>query len=228
MPMHQRPAKAPARRRVSREALLDAALELFLQHGFAATRVEDVACRAGVSKGSVYLHFKNKNELFQAVIDQGVVARLEQAEQHLVDFSGTASELLQTMLAQNLLEFWNSPFSGIQKLIVAESHLFPELAASYYQRITLRARRLLERVLQLGIDRGAYRTVDVAYVARCILNSLDQEIITRHLVGTGETSDFDPARYITTMLNLIQHGINATPDDPHSNQSAMLAEKQRS
>ncbi len=75
----------------SREAVLTAALELFLQRGFAATRVADIAERAGVGKGSVYLHVRNKQELFAAVIDAGVIARIEQAEMVAGDFSGSAT-----------------------------------------------------------------------------------------------------------------------------------------
>lgn len=197
------------RRSNSRDRLLDAALTLFLERGFAATRVDDIAQRAAVSKGCVYLYFRTKQEIFEAVVDEAIVARIAQAEQFAADFDGSASELLEAVLTKNVLEFWDSPSSGIPKLILAESQQFPELAASHFQDITLRARRFIESILQLGIDKGEYRAIDVPYVARCILNALDHELITQHSAGIASSggSEIDPAHYVSTLLNLIHAGI---------------------
>jgi AcrR family transcriptional regulator len=195
------------RRTVRRDALLTAALELFLSHGFAATRVEAIAQRAGVGKGSVYLHFRNKEELFQAVIDDGIVAQIEQAEAVASDFTGTATELLTTMLHINLIDFWGSPSSGIYKLIIAESQQFPELAANYYRNITRRAQTLLENILQLGIQQGEYRAMDVPYTARFILSSLDNELVLAHSLGMCADGEFDAHRFIDALLDLMTNGL---------------------
>lgn len=200
------------RRSDSRDRLLEAALDLFLERGFAATRVDDIAQRAAVSKGCVYLYFRTKHEIFEAVVDEAIVARIARAEQFAADFNGSASELLEAVLTNNLLEFWGSASSGIPKLILAESQQFPELAASHFQGITLRARRFIESILQLGIDNGEYRTIDVPYVARCILNALDHELITQHSAGIASSgaNELDPAHYVSTVLDLIHTGIRQT------------------
>ena len=190
----------------ARAALLDAALELFLARGFAATRVADIAAQAGISKGAVYLHFRTKKDLFRGVVQSGVMQRLERAEQFAADFNGSASELLTTMLHENLLEYWDSKSSGIHKLIVAESQQFPELAEEFYQEIVGRARQLVERILQTGIDAGEFRQLDVAYTARAIINALDQEIITVHSFAARCSDDLDPDRYVNTLLELILQG----------------------
>lgn len=184
-------------------ALLEAALELFLENGFAATRVEDIAARAGFSKGTVYLYFPSKRDLFSAVIDAGVVERLAQAEAVADRFSGSANELLETMMRNNLLEFWGSPSSGIPRLIIAESKQFPDIAETFFNTVTGRARQLLARVIRLGIERGEYREVDVDYTARCILNALDFEIVAAHACN----DDFDPHRFIDALLTLIEAGL---------------------
>jgi len=97
---HSDPPETP---RDNRVLLLAAALDEFLEQGFQAARVEDIARRAGVGKGSVYLHFRNKEELFAAVIESGVVARLEEAEAFAQGFSGSATELLSQVLHNNLI-----------------------------------------------------------------------------------------------------------------------------
>lgn len=190
------------------EKLLQSALVLFLEKGFAATRVEDIATHAGISKGAVYLHYPTKEALFRGVVEAGVLARLQQAEQLADDFSGSATELLHTVLQNNLLEFWDSRSSGIGKLVIAESQQFPGLAASYHEAITGRARQLVERILQLGIDQGDYRAVDVSYTARCILNALDHELVLVHSLAPGYRGSLEPQRYIQALLALVVHGVS--------------------
>ena len=198
---------APRGSGATRDAILSAALALFLHSGFAATRVEDIAQRAGVGKGSVYLHFRNKEELFQAVIDEGIVTSLEQAEAAATDFTGSATELLASMLHNNLVEFWGGPASGVYKLIIAESQHFPELSANYYRMVTLRARKLLESILQLGIDRGEYRPMDVVYTARFILGALDNELILAHSLAAHGGDRLAAHRYIDALLQVVTAGL---------------------
>lgn len=207
MPVQEKQA-IQGRRNVCRNGLLAAALDVFLRHGFQASRIEDIAQLAGVGKGSVYLHFANKEELFLAVIDEGIIARLEQAEALVGDFSGTATELLTTMLHNNLIEFWDSPSSGIHKLVVAESQRFPELAAHYHRTITQRARALIESTLELGVQQGEYRNIDVTYTARVILDSLDNELVQAHAFADCEAHPFDAHRFIDVLLELVTRGIS--------------------
>lgn len=115
----------------ARQALLDAALKLFLQNGFASCRVEDIAAAAGISKGAVYLHYPTKEALFCGVVESGILTRLVLAEQFVAEFDGTATELLSTMLHKNLIDFWGSPSSGIVKLVIAESQHFPCLPSRF-------------------------------------------------------------------------------------------------
>jgi len=197
----------PDKRPPTREALLDAALTLFLERGFAATRVEDIAVQAGISKGAVYLHFATKKELFEGVVQAGVLQRLEQAEQLAAGFEGSAMELLTTMLQNNLLEFWGSPSSGIVKLVIAESQQFPELAIQYYETVTGRARELLEQIIRHGLERGEFRELDPDYTARVILNALDYELVLNHTLGPDARGRSEPHRYIEALLRLIRASV---------------------
>ena len=203
-------AQTGRRRAVSRDALLAAALDVFLANGFQAARIEDIAQLAGVGKGSVYLHFATKEELFQAVVDAGVLGKLQQAETVADNFSGAASELLATLFHNNLIDFWDSPSSGIHKLVVAESQRFPELAANYHDSITRRARSLIESILELGIRQGEFRNVDVPYTARLILDALDNELIQAHAFADAASEPFDAHRFIDVLLNLTIAGLRNT------------------
>ena len=112
--------------------LTAAALELFVEKGFAATRLEDVAARAGVSKGTLYLYFDSKEELFKAVIQSAVVPVLAQGEQIFETFTGTASDLLRELVQGWWRLFGSTPLSGIPKLMISEASNFPEIAKYYH------------------------------------------------------------------------------------------------
>ena len=210
---------APANSSAARDSVLRAALCVFLDQGFAAARIEDIAQQAGVGKGSVYLHFRNKKDLFQAVVDEGIVTQIEMAEAFASDFTGSASELLATLLHTNLVDYWGTPSSGIYKLIVAESAQFPELAASYHAQVTCRARELVQRILQLGITQGEYREMDVECTAHLILNALDNEQLHAHAFPEFERSRVDPHRFVETLMQLVLSGVrlpDATTDKQQS------------
>ena len=206
--------------KASREAILAAALELFLKQGVAATRIEDIARQAGVGKGSVYLHFRTKEELFEVVVAEGITARIQQAELFASEFTGSANDLLTTLLNTNLIEFWNSSSTGIYKLIIAESQLYPELAKNYYRNVTIRVRKLFEEILELGIKQDEYRPVDVPYTARIIVSLLDNELILTHSLGEYADEKFDPQRFVDALLTMVSRGVGRSTDSSSTAESA--------
>ena len=112
-----------------------AALELFVERGFATTRLEDVAARAGVSKGTLYLYFDSKEALFKAVIEEGIVPTLVAAEQQLAEHSGSAAELLRKLLFGWWQQIGGTRLAGVPKLIISESRNFPEVAQYYHDKV---------------------------------------------------------------------------------------------
>ena len=150
------------RRKDSRpQEILEAALDCFAERGFAATRLEDVAARAGVTKGTAYLYFKNKEELFKAVVSGYLVPAIEQFES-AARASGPVSELLRSITGLFFEKVYNTRFSALPKLVIAEASNFPELARFYLDEVIDRGRRLLTtlhsaRDRQRRIPRGGRR-----------------------------------------------------------------------
>jgi AcrR family transcriptional regulator len=207
------PATVPrrARREVCPEQLTAAALELFLARGFAATRIEDVARRAGVSKGAIYLYFPTKEALFHAVVREGVVARVEEAEATAAAHSGSARDVLDALMHGVLLDFWGSPSSGIPKLIMAEAQAFPELARDYFESVTLRSRELVEGILKRGVDEGEFRAMDIHNTARAILAALEHQPVLYHSLGAHDPRPLEPRPFVDAMLDLVSHGLLREP-----------------
>ena len=145
--------RAPRRRRKGARPseLTAAALELFVNKGFAATRLDDVAARAGVSKGTLYLYFDSKEALFKAVIEEGIVPTLAAAELQLAEHNGSSVALLRKLLFGWWQHIGGTRLAGVPKLIISESRNFPELAQYYHDKVIVRGRALLRAVLLRGI-----------------------------------------------------------------------------
>ena len=203
------------RRKESRPSeLVDAALALFVEHGYAATRLEEVASRAGVSKGTLYLYFENKEDLFKAVVRAGIVPAIEQAEKMVDCFEGSSSALLREII----LGWWQfiggTPHAGITKLIISESRNFPEIAAFWYEDVVIRANRMFARVLERGVAAGEFRQMDVDYTVRVLMAPVIMLMLWSHSLGACEPAPVDSARYLDNYLQILLGGICAPPAKP--------------
>lgn len=199
------------RRKEARPAeLTAAALELFVERGFAATRLEDVAARAGVSKGTLYLYFASKEELFMAVIQNGLLPVLAQGEQMMAQHRGDASSLLRELI----LRWWqlvvNTPLSAIPKLIISESGNFPEVARYFHEQVGSRKDQLLGGVLQKGMQSGEFRRLDIPTTIDLISAPIMMRVLWRYsLQACGSTGQPDDEVYLNTYLDLLLNGLRA-------------------
>ena len=115
--------------------LLAAALDLFVEKGFAATRVEEVAKRAGVSKGTLFLYFSSKDELFKAVVRENISGRFAEWNDEFECFEGSSAEMLRYGLTSWWEKIGSTKASGIPKLMMSEARNFPELGAFYQHEV---------------------------------------------------------------------------------------------
>ncbi len=206
------------------QELLAAALDLFVERGFASTRLEDVAKRAGVSKGTLYLYFANKEELFKAVVRETIVPTLGEAEQNIAAFEGGSAELLRDII----LAWWNkygaTKLSGISKLMVAESGNFPELARFYNAEVIERGNAMIVRILERGIARGEFRAVDPVILTRVLTAPIIMLMMWTHSLVPCKNAVIDPHLYLATFIELTLRGLR--PDgaaDTASLQAAAVA-----
>src|ERR671923_495899 len=147
------------RRKDARPAeLLAAALTCFKERGFAATRLDDVAAKAGVTKGTIYLYYPSKEELFKAVVRGELVPNIERLEA-VLDEPGPAAALLERLIMAWVQHIVPSPISIIPKLVIAEAGNFPELARFYLETAVHRGLELIAAILRRGIASGEFRPV---------------------------------------------------------------------
>lgn len=205
------PEPAPRRRRKdARPAeLLAAALELFVRKGFAATRLEDVAGQAGVSKGTLYLYYDNKEALFKAVIQEGILPVIAENEAIAARHTGSGFELLERLLDNWWTRIGQTAYAGIPKLMVAESHNFPDIARYYYEQVISRGRALVGLALERGMRSGEFRPLDVPTTIDVIIAPILMLLIWRHSFACCQDENSDPARYLGIHLTLLRQGLCA-------------------
>jgi AcrR family transcriptional regulator len=163
-------ATEPRWRRLPEERpkqILDAALTVFAEQGLAAARLDDIAKRAGLSKGTIYLYFDNKEDLFREVVRSTVIAFIEHGEACLEETSDPRQALLMWM--EGYWSWLRSPvFPAMYRLVHSELHKFPDLAAFYVKEVIERAHRLLRDMLSQGMERGQFRRMDPLIAARML------------------------------------------------------------
>jgi len=219
MTTHIRHAKRPRwqRRKEARPGeIVSAALDLFVERGFAATKLDDVARRAGVTKGTMYLYFDSKEALFKAVVREAVVPTIERGEKLIAEFQGSARDLLRELIRGWWMVIGDSRVSGLPKLIIAEAANFPELARFYHQEVVLRGRRLFAHVLERGVASGEFRALDVTYALRSVVFAVMFAAVWKHSIACHEAETFDFERFINTHIDVVLRGILAEPREERS------------
>jgi TetR/AcrR family transcriptional regulator len=192
------------------QELLDAALDLFVEKGFAATRSEEVAVRAGVSKGTLYLYYPSKEELLKEVIRHNMVNQIAEGTQIVRDFEGSTSELLALVFTLWWERIGETRASGIMKLMISEVRNFPEIAQFYADEVVLPAASMVSQLIQRGIDRAEFRVVDVPEVVHALMAPMLYLVMHKHSIGAcGVGHTIEPKTFIATHIDLVLHGLEA-------------------
>src|SRR6266496_1612730 len=189
------------------EEIISAALEVFADRGFAATKLEDVARRAGVTKGTIYLYFENKEALFKAVVRETIVPVIAQGEALARSFTGSARELLEQLVREYWRLVGETALAGIPKLMMAEAATFPELTRFYYDEVVTRGHRLMAGVIERGIESGEFRPVDVKVAAKLAMSPLMHAVVAKRAFALCMPEGFNVQTYLDTHIDLYLHGI---------------------
>ena len=188
------------------QEITEAAFQAFAEKGYAATRVEEVAKRAGVSKGLLYLYFKTKEELFKAVI-RGVVIRRVDALIAAVENTELSSE---DFVRGPLLEFMKSvpgsPIAIVIRLLISEGHRHPDLVEYYWDNVVSKGLAAISGFIERGVERGEFRATAVSELPQLLLAPVMLAMIWRMLFAQH---DLDTDKLITTQIDMILAYIKA-------------------
>lgn len=189
------------------QEILAAALDMFVDKGFAATRLTDVAARAGVSKGTLYLYFTSKEDLFKAVVRENLLPVLDEAEVLVDAFDGHSADLFRDIMLGWWQRIGATKLSGITKLMMAESGNFPELAQFYHQEVILRGTAMIARVLERGMARGEFRTIDPHLTTQAIIAPMIMLMMAKHAFCNSQIRPAAPLDYLNNFVDLCLRGM---------------------
>ena len=212
------PIKRERRKQSRPGELLEAALSLFVEKGFAGTRVEEVAARAGVSKGTLFLYYASKEDLFKAVVHETLAGRFVEWNEEFDRFVGSTADMLRYCLNSWWERVGATQASGITKLMFSEARNFPDLAAYYQEQVILPGTLLIRRILQRGVDRGEFAIPDLDYAVFSVIAPMIHLQMNQHSFGACVPAAFamDPGRYIAAQAEILLKGLLQRPGQPLS------------
>lgn len=186
--------------------IVDAAFAAFAENGYAATRVEEVAQRAGVSKGLMYLYFKTKEELFKAVVKNIVVRRVDTLILGLEESELSSEEFLRGPLLNFMKQVPGSPITVVIRLLLSEGPRHPDLVDYYWENVVNRGLQAITRFVERGVERGEFRSTAVDELPQIVLAPMMLSMIWKLLFAKR---DLDTDKLMTTQIDMILAYIKA-------------------
>lgn len=186
--------------------ILDAATELFAQHGYGETSIEAIAAHAGIGKLTLYRRFENKDALFLAVAIRLSEQRREEIAK-IGEYEGSLSEVLLAT-GRNLLNIVLSPESiAFHQIALSESTRLPELCARMYQATPDNAHNPIRAIFRRFADSGTLRTDDVAFLDQQFVQTIIGQPLLRALLGGDPLSAYEQEEHVRKAVGLFLHGV---------------------
>ena len=207
------PAVAPLRwtrrKRARPTEILDAALKVFAEKGYAGARMEDIAARAGVTKGTIYLYFENKEAVFKTLVRESIGTTLSEVTANVREYQGSAKDLLRFALTAMAHLLTTSDRVVLPKIIIGESGNFPELARFYREEIIDKGLALMSGLIARGIAQGEFRAVPVEHAVRLCVAPVLLGAMWRTTFAQFDAEPYDYKGLIDTHLDVLFRGLAA-------------------
>jgi AcrR family transcriptional regulator len=213
MPSPPSPPRWQRRPGARPDEILDAALVVFGASGFDRAKLDDVARLAGISKGTLYLYFDSKESLFREMVRAKVVASLAEAEVYVRTYQGPARALLVELIRRMYSRVRCEQLTRIARLVQGELGHFPELARFYFDEVILRARRLVEQVLERGTATGEFRPTTNGFAARGLSSLLVHTAQVQCFFHRFDPQALTDEQAVEGLIDLYLHGVLAHPAD---------------
>ncbi len=188
------------------QEITEAALLAFAEKGYAATRVEEVAKRAGVSKGLMYLYFKTKEELFKAVVKSVVIRRIDQLIGNIESTELSSEDFIRGPLSSFMKQVPGSPVAIVIRLLISEGPRHPDLVDYYYENVVAKGLAAITGFVERGVERGEFRKSVITELPQLFLAPVMLSIIWGIVFKTRE---LDTDKLIETQIDMLLTHIRA-------------------
>src|SRR3569833_2471963 len=191
------------------DEVLDAALDLFIEKGFAATRVADIAARAGLSKGAVYLYFPSKEAILEGLVKRAVRPIADYALGYLKNYAGDPRLVIGTVLKMFAGRIADPKLNANPRLLVREMINFPELAQMYRREVLDRVIPAVTALIASGVREGYFRTVDPEQTLRSVVGPVIPNMLLAELFGIRPANGREIERLSDNHLTILFDGLSA-------------------
>ncbi len=199
------------------DEVLDAALALFIENGFASTRVEDIAARAGLSKGAVYLYFPSKEAILEGLVKRAVLPIANNALGVLENYAGDPRPVISAALRMVAGRLMDPKLVAIPRLLIREMIHFPEFAQMYRRDVLDRVIPVVEKLIASGVAEGYFRPVDPHLTVRSIVGPIVLHMLMAEIFGITPPGGLGIDKLIDNHLTILFDGLSA----PQSNRRFM-------
>jgi AcrR family transcriptional regulator len=195
------------------DEVLDAALALFVENGFARTRVEDIAARAGLSKGAVYLYFPSKEAILEGLVRRAVLPIATNALGALANFVGNPRPVIHAVLKMVAGRLSEPQTLAIARLLIREMIHFPQFAALYRREVLDHIIPAVEQLVARGVAEGYFRPVDPNLTIRSIIGPLIVHMLMAEVFGIVPEGGLGIDRLVDNHLDILFDGLSAPASD---------------
>lgn len=195
------------------DEVLDAALTLFIERGFAATRVEDIAAQAGLSKGAVYLYFPSKEAILEGLVKRAVLPVANSALGVIQNYAGDPRPVIATALKLVAGRLSDPKLIAIPRLLIREMINFPELAEMYRREVIDRVVPAIETLVRNGMRDGYFRPLDAEMTLRSIIGPIIAHVLIAELFGIRPPGGLEIDRLVDNHLAILFDGLSAPKSD---------------
>jgi AcrR family transcriptional regulator len=203
------PKRWQRRKQARPPEILSAALATFAEKGFAATRMDDIARRAGVTKGTIYLYFESKEAVFKSLVLESIGSAIDAATEAAKHFEGSSADLLRFALRRVGYFLRTSDRVVLPKIIVAEAGNFPELLRFYREAVVDKGLGLFAFAITRGIARGEFRNIDPQHAARLCIAPILLAAFWRTTFAAFDPVPYDLEGLIETHIDVLLRGLAA-------------------
>ena len=189
------------------DEVLDAALQLFMSTGFEATRVEDIAKLAGISKATVYLYFPSKLALLEGLVRRAISPLVKSAETAMETFDGSAITALKLALNVVCTKLAEPKVMAVPVIVLREGSRFPEIAQLYVDEVLSHMLPTVTAVIKRGIKQGEFRDVDPELTVRSVVGPLVLHVLAATVFNIGDTTPESLSRLLDNHLDVLLNGL---------------------
>ncbi|MEM6460808.1 MAG: TetR/AcrR family transcriptional regulator [Pseudomonadota bacterium] len=193
------------------DEVLDAALKMFARNGFAATKVEDIAREAGLSKGAIYRYFDSKEDVFESLVNRAI-APLANRTLELAETSQEDPEkLVRAVMSVLAAKLDDSDALALPLIVLQEAGRFPELAALYRRQVVDKAITALELIVRRGVESGQFRQVDPHLAIRNLMGPMLAHFILMQIFEVDRDNPVPAQDFLRSHLDILMHGLLERP-----------------